>query len=172
MGVINMDVNKIIEKLGLIPHPGEGGYYRETYRSLDNVCAEALPSRYNHEKELSTAIYYLITPESYSAMHRIPTDEIFHFYLGDPVAMLHLYPDGRGETVILGNDILNGQVLQFVVPGGVWQGMHLIEGGRFALMGTTVAPAFDFDEFELGDRKILIGQYPGFAENIERLTKK
>ena len=165
-----MDVDEIIKFLKLKPHPGEGGYYRETYRSDEKIPAAALPPRYKADKQFGTAIYYLLTPDSFSAFHRIPTDEIFHFYLGDPVTMFHIHPDGHGETVILGNDLKASQIPQCVVLKNVWQGSYLNKGGKFALMGTTVAPAFDFQDFELGKREILIKEYPNFKKIIERLT--
>ena len=166
-----MNVEKIIEYLGLEPLPGEGGFYRETYRSSDKkIPADMLPERYSSDKHIATAIYYLLTPETFSAIHRLISDEIFHFYLGDPVTMLQLHPDGSGETITLGPDIEAGQRLQCVVPQGVWQGMHLNTGGSFALMGTTVSPAFDFDDYQPARREDLIQKYPDFAEIIERLT--
>jgi len=99
-----MDAQEIIQRLGLRPHP-EGGFYRETYRCDEHVPAGALAARYGKPRSLSTAIYYLLTPESFSAMHRLRSDEIFHFYAGDPVTMLRLHGGGRSETVILGRDM-------------------------------------------------------------------
>ena len=166
-----MKANEIIKLLDLKPHPGEGGYYRETYRSDEMIPASALPPRYKSGRQFSTAIYYLLTPNSFSALHRIPTDEIFHFYLGDPVAMFQIHPDSRGEEIILGNDLRAGQVPQSVVPRNVWQGSYLNEGGKFALLGTTVAPAFDFHDFEPGNRESLLKCYPQFEGIITRLTR-
>ena len=164
-----MEINKIVKILGLKPHP-EGGFYAETYRSGEKIPRNALPPRYKTDKQFSTAIYYLLTSDTFSALHRIKSDEIFHFYLGDPVTMLKLHPDGRGETITLGHDIEAGRHLQCVVPGGVWMGMYLNEGGSFALMGTTVAPAVDFDDFELGNRAELIEIYQNYKTIIRRLT--
>ena len=165
-----MDAEEIIKRLGLEPHPGEGGFYRETYRSKEIISADALPERYGADRNFGTAIYYMLTPKSFSALHRIKSDEVFHFYLGDPVTMLQIHPDGHAESLFLGPDIMNGQLLQVVVPAGVWQGMYLNKGGNFALMGTTVAPGFDFDDFELADRKALLDKYPNFKILIEKLT--
>ena len=117
-------------------------------------------------------MYYLLTPETTSALHRLPTDEVFHFYLGDPVVMLQLYPDGTGKTITLGPNILSGQIVQCVVPKFVWQGAALVAGGRFALMGTTMAPAFDFADLELGNRGELLAQYKEHSELINRLTNE
>jgi uncharacterized protein len=165
-----LDAKAIIRQLGLEPHP-EGGFYRETYRSNESIAAAALPPRYGNDRSLCTAIFYLLTPDSFSALHRLQSDEVFHFYLGDPVTMLQLHGDGRGETTVLGQDIMAGQQLQVIVPRGVWQGMCLNDGGRFALLGTTVSPGFDFDDFEVGTRNALKREYPSCADLIERLTR-
>jgi len=165
-----MDAEQIIRQLGLKLHPGEGGFFRETYRSADTLAHQALGNRYPSDRSLSTAIYYLLTPENFSAIHRLRSDEIFHFYLGDPVTMLLLYPDGRGETRTLGQDVEAGHLLQALVPHSVWQGLYLKEGGRFALLGTTLAPGFDPEDFELGERNTLVHRYPKFSSLIERLT--
>ncbi len=160
---------EVIRMLNLKPHP-EGGYYAETYRSAEQLEAGHLPARYSGSRSVSTAIYYLLVPGTCSSMHRIKSDELFHFYLGDPVEMLLLHPDGSGETVILGSDIVSGMLPQVTVPRGVWQGSVLRNGGEFALMGTTVAPGFDFSDFETGSRDTLIGTYPDFAAMITRLA--
>jgi uncharacterized protein len=159
---------KLIAVLQLQPHPKEGGFFRETHRSADQLSA--LPVRYQGERSASTAIYYLLTNATFSAMHRLITDEVFHFYAGDPVRMLQLLPDGSGRTVILGPDVLAGQSPQVVVPAGVWQGSQLAPGGEFALLGATVAPGFEYADYEAGQRETLVRQYPGFAELIRQLT--
>src|SRR5947208_6842957 len=125
---------ELIRHLGLQPHPKEGGYFRETYRADEISPASALPPRYGSDRQASTAIYYLLTPNTFSALHRLRSDEVFHFYLGGPVRMLQLLPDGSGRTVVLGSDLLNAQQPQLVVPRGVWQG-SLLEAGDFALLG-------------------------------------
>jgi predicted cupin superfamily sugar epimerase len=160
---------EVIALLDLEPLPGEGGYYRETYRSGDTLPATVLPARYAAPKSAGTAIYYLLTPDTCSALHRLPTDEVFHFYLGGPVRMLQLSPDGRGEVVTLGTDLAAGQRPQVVVPRGVWQGSFLVDG-PFALLGTTMAPGFDFCDYEPGDRDRLTTSHPAFADLIRRLT--
>lgn len=119
----------------------------------------------------STSIYYLLTPDTFSAMHKLKGDEIYHFYLGDPVEMLNLMPNGRWKTVKLGHDIANGALVQHVVPHGVWQGSRLIEGGKFALMGTTMAPGFSFKDCEFGKRKSLLSEYASCASLIQSLTR-
>ena len=160
----------IIKKYGLEPLPGEGGYYVQTYKSNEFIHKSALPKRYEKERAFGTAIYYLLTPETFSALHKLPTDEIFHFYLGDPVTMLQLFPDGTSTTVKLGSNIINDQKLQVVVPWNTWQGAHLDNGGEFALFGTTMAPGFEFSDMELGDRESLILKYPDKKDLIQRLT--
>jgi uncharacterized protein len=157
---------EIIDALDLKPHRLEGGYYRETYRSPDVVSSPA----FREARSGATAIYYLLTAYTHSALHRLPADEIFHFYAGGPVRMLQLRPHGSGELVLLGPDVLAGQRPQVVVPRGVWQGGFLMPGAEFALLGATTAPGFEFSDYEAGDRAALTAQYPEFSEIIRRLT--
>jgi predicted cupin superfamily sugar epimerase len=161
---------ELIRLLHLQPHPREGGHFRETYRSADLLPAAALPPHYRSPRAASTAIYYLLTPNTCSALHRLGSDEIFHFYLGSPVRMLQLFPDGRGKEVILGPDLLQGQSVQVVVPREVWQGSVLEPGGAFALLGCTVAPGFEYADYESASRADLIIRYPNFKDLITRLT--
>jgi len=166
-----LTADKIIALLNLKPHPEEGGYFVETYRSSETISEKALPSRYKGVRSFGTAIYYLLTPETFSAMHRLRSDEIFHFYLGAPVEMLQLWPDGSGRILILGTDIMNGMKPQAVIPKGVWQGSRLLNGGRFALLGATVSPGFEFVDYESGRRDELVKSYPQYREWIIALTK-
>jgi len=152
------------------PLPGEGGYYVETYRSSEQIARANLPARYAGARPFGSAILYLLTPDTCSRLHRLKSDEVFHFYLGDPVTMLQLHPDGSHQVITLGQDISAGHKVQAVVPQGTWQGCFLNDTGRFALMGTTVAPAFDFTEFEPADRNELLCQYPTQKPLILRLT--
>jgi predicted cupin superfamily sugar epimerase len=161
---------ELIRHLGLQPHPKEGGFFRETYRAAE-ACGQ-LPARYQGRRSVSTALYYLLTPTTYSALHRLQSDEIFHFYSGDPIRMLQLDADGRGRTIVLGPDVMSGQQFQVVVPRGVWQGSCLEPGGRFALLGCTVAPGFEYADYESGDRQALTKQYPAFEDLIRRLTSE
>jgi len=164
---------QLIAYLRLKPLTFEGGHFRQTYVAAESVTADALPQRYGGPRSFGTAIYYLLTSEadSFSALHRLETDEIYDFYLGDPVEMLLLYADGRGERILLGPDILAGQRVQSVVPRGVWQGSRLIEGGSFALMGTTMAPGFDLADWSEGKRDELAREYPEHGELIRALTR-
>lgn len=140
---------QLIAHLELTPLPREGGYYRETYRCSALIPKESLSAEYDSVRNVSTAIYYLLTPDNFSALHRVLSDEIFHFYLGDPVEMLLIDPQECCTRVTLGSDLLNNQHPQQVVPAGHWQALRLFPGGRFALFGTTVAPGFEFQDFEL-----------------------
>ncbi len=164
-------IEDIIRILGLKPHPAEGGCFAEVYRSGETVDGEALPPRYGGRRALATAIYYLLTPVTFSCMHRLESDEIFHFYAGDPVEMLNLRPDGSGGVIVLGPDLTAGMRPQVVVPRGVWQGSRLAPGGEFALLGTTVSPGFEFEDYEPGTRDALCRAYPGFKEMITALTR-
>lgn len=155
---------RLIELLGLAPHPEEGGFFRETYRSA-GAFAPGAP--FDGERSVSTAIYYLLTADTCSALHRLPGDEIFHFYLGDPVEMLMLHPDGGHEAVTLGADVRT-MSLQHVVPGNTWQGCRLRDGGEFALLGTTMAPGFDYGDYETGGTALL-ARYPACRSLIEPL---
>jgi uncharacterized protein len=161
---------QLITLLGPEPHP-EGGYYRETYRSDEIIGKGALSERYSRNRSCGTAIYYLLAPETFSAIHRIKTDEIYHFYLGDPVELVQLLPDGSGCVVTLGNDIAAGAQVQTVVSRETWHGARLAEGGNYALLGTTVAPGFEFADVEIGRRSDLIRRYPSFRDTIVVLTR-
>jgi len=171
---MEITAQQVIERLGLEPLAGEGGMFRQTYLAADTVPRAALPSRYPHEKPVGSAIYYLLTdePDSFSALHRLPTDEIYHFYAGDPVEMLLLHPDGRGERVRLGSAFMSGERVQFVVPRGTWQGSRLAPGGRWALLGTTMAPAYTDSDYDGGRRAELAARHPEFAAEIRRLTRE
>jgi uncharacterized protein len=163
------DVKKL---LGLAPHPREGGWYVRTYEAGELIAADAFgDGRYEGARRTGTAIYYLLEPETFSEMHRLKSDEVFHFYAGDAVEMLQLMADGRGERVVIGNDLARGQRPQVVVGRGVWQGSRLVPGGRWALLGCTVSPGFEFEDYEAGERVELCRRWPEFAEEIGALTR-
>ena len=166
-----MTADEVRQLLRLEPLSIEGGFFRETYRSRWNVSAEYLPDGIGGSRSIGTAIYYMITPETFSALHRLPGTEVFHFYLGDPVLMLQLLSDGSSRTITLGPDLANGQEPQVVVRGHVWQGSRLAPGGKWALMGTTMSPGFDYADYENGDREQLTAQYPGAADQIRKYTR-
>ncbi len=167
-----LKAEEIIHLLGLKPLPEEGGYYSESYRSDLTLPSRILSSEYSGNRKASTAIYYLLTPETFSAVHLLPGDEIFHFYLGDPVEMLQLHPDGTGHIVRMGSDLSLGFRPQVLVPGGSWQGSRLIPGGQVVLMGTTMAPGFEFSDYKKAVRSELTSKYPDFAEMISALTRQ
>lgn len=160
------DVMKILE---LEPLEPEGGFFVETYRAVEQIDARQLGLGHAGARSLSTAIYYLLTPESFSAIHQVHGDEIFHFYAGDPVEMLELHGDGSSRIVTLGPDIRNGMKLQHIVKGGVWQGARIVAGGEYALLGTTMAPGFDYADFSRGNAQELVSRYPANAELIREL---
>ena len=166
-----MTANEIKALLNLEPHPREGGWFRQTWRTEEEIPHAALPARYPAARAAGTCIYYLLAPGTFSEMHRLASDEIFHFYYGDPVEMLQLLPDGTGKTVILGSDLSRGQNPQLIVPKNIWQGSRLLPGGQVALLGCTVSPGFDYADYETGHRAELIRDYPKFAELIELLTR-
>ena len=161
-----LTLDQIKTLLRLEPHPKEGGFFAETYRCAMQVTTE------NGQRSLHTAIYYLLTPESFSEMHRLPGDEMFHFYLGDPVETLQLHPDGSSDIVTLGQDIAHGMKLQHVVEGGVWQGSRLKPGGRYALLGTTMSPGFAYEDYVSGKADALIDRWPDRAAMICDLTRQ
>lgn len=165
-----LSFEKIIQLYGMQPLEEEGGYFTETYRADENIAKDALPARYDGDRDFSTAILYLLPAGQCSRFHKVKSDEIFHFYLGDPVEMTWLMEDGTCKKMILGSDITAGQHVQIVVPKGTWQGAYIIEGGEFALMGCTVAPGFDFADFEIGEKDQLLAQFPNAKEVIERLS--
>ena len=166
-----MTADEVKQILQLEPLRVEGGFFRETYRSRWNVAEEYLPEGTRGSRSIGTAIYFMLTPDTFSALHRMPGTEVFHFYLGDPVVMLQLLRDGTSQTITLGNDLANGQRPQVVVRGHVWQGSRLAPGGTWALMGTTMSPGFDYKDFELGQREQLTAQYPSVAEIIKQYTR-
>jgi predicted cupin superfamily sugar epimerase len=163
---------EIIEFFKMRPLEKEGGYYVQTYRASEKIPHASLPVRYTGERTFATAILYLLTPDTCSSLHRLTSDEVWHFYLGDSVTMLNLHPDGSSAVIDLGPDITKGQRVQVTVPKDTWQGAFLKHGGGFALMGTTTTPGFESDDFKLGRRDELLEQYPSRRDLIEKLTIK
>ncbi|MHC4103369.1 MAG: cupin domain-containing protein [Planctomycetota bacterium] len=163
---------EIIKFFGMRPLEREGGYYVQTYRASEKIPHASLPVRYTGERTFATAILYLLTPDTVSNLHRLISDEVWHFYFGDSVTMLNLYPDSSSKVIDLGSDMTKGQCVQVTVPKGTWQGAFLKHGGKFALMGTTMAPGFELDDFELAKRAELLELYPNRRDLILRLTKQ
>jgi predicted cupin superfamily sugar epimerase len=160
-----MTAAEIKALLKLEPHPVEGGWYRRTYTSTATVELE------RGMRAQGTAIYYLLEEGTFSEMHRVASDEIFHFYLGDPVEMLLLYPSGHSVLLTLGRDLEAGQRPQILVPAGVWQGERLMEGGKLALFGCTVTPGFDFADYQSGSYAELAAKWPAETKRIRSLTR-
>jgi uncharacterized protein len=161
--------DQLIRTLDLKPHP-EGGYYRETYRSGEFIPRSSLPARFHGDRHYSTAIYYLLPAEAISRLHRIAADEVWHFYLGGPFTVVELKPDGSSDQVVLGPDVVGGQRLQHVVKAGTWFGAYPNPGTDYSLVGCTVAPGFDFADFEIGKQPELLRQYAREEQIIRRLT--
>jgi uncharacterized protein len=161
-----MTAEEIKKLLRLEPHPVEGGFYRRTYTSHGQV---QLPRGLRPQ---GTAIYYLLESGTFSEMHVLESDETFHFYLGDPVEMLQLYPDGRSAVVVLGSDLAAGHQVQVVVPAGVWQGTRLTADGKMALLGCSVTPGFDFADYKNAPARDLVARWPEQEERIRALTRQ
>jgi uncharacterized protein len=157
------EVKALIDHYHLQPLPVEGTLFVSTYRS---------PQEYENSKPVGTAMIgmYCDEPHSVSLFHKLKYDEVWHFYGGDPLRLVLLHPDGSSKDVIMGSDPLKGQLVQFVIPAGIWQAGHMVEGGRYSLFGCTVAPGFTDAIFEGGRREGLMGLYPDRADDINRLS--
>jgi uncharacterized protein len=158
-------------KLGLERHP-EGGYYRETYKSDLVLAREKLPAKFTGARAVSTAIYFLLEGEEFSAFHRLRSDEIWHFYVGAALVVHVIDEAGRYSEILLGSDAEAGEVLQAVVKAGCWFASRVRDGRSFALVGCMVAPGFDFEDFEMAKREELVRSYPQHQAVIERLTRE
>jgi hypothetical protein len=167
-----MTADEVKKILGLTPHPREGGFYIRTYESGEKLPPSAFAdSRYAGPRHTGTAIYYLLEPGTFSEIHRLKSDEIFHLYLGDAVEMLQLHANGRGEIIRIGNRLDRGERPQVVVPRNVWQGSHLAPGGKWALLGCTVSPGFEFEDYQTKSRTELCAGWPEFGDHIRELTQ-
>ena len=163
-----MNVADLVRQLGLQPHP-EGGWFRETYRAAESIDVAALPRRFGGARSLSTAILFLLEAGQCSRLHRIQADEVWHFYAGDPLTVVEIDPAGRLRTTQLGGDLSQGAVFQHVVPAGAWFGATTAEGGRFTLVGCTVAPGFDLRRAQPGLRVAQKPSAPDCWPNIRRI---
>ncbi len=170
--LMEADIKRIIEILRLKPLEQEGGFFKETYRSGESLPARCLPGRYRGPRPYSTAIYFLLTPEHFSAIHRLRSDEVYHFYFGDPVELYVLGPGSGFRCAVLGPGLNKGMRPQATVRRGRWQGARLVPGGRYALLGTTVSPGFDFRDFEIGIRGKLLETFPGHRRIITEMTRE
>ncbi len=158
-----------IEKLKLQRHP-EGGYFKETYRSDETISGHALPKRFNGPRAFSTCIYFLLPPHEYSAFHAIQQDEIWHFYTGSSLTIHIINQGGEYRALRLGREIEKGDSFQTVVRAGCWFAAAVNNPAEYALVGCTVAPGFDFADFEMAGRRKLVARYPAHREVIEKFT--
>lgn len=159
--------NYWIERLELEPHP-EGGFFKETYRSSESAEFTDFPSGRN----VSTGIYFLLTSENFSAFHRIKSDEMWHFYAGNALSIYVIDKNGKANEIKLGLELEKGQVPQAVVPANCWFASKVQDGGEYSLVGCTVAPGFDFEDFEMAKRAELIHSFPDHFGLIELLTRE
>ena len=165
------DAKYWIEKLSLEPHP-EGGYYRQTYRADLVLTKDALPPEFNGPRAASTAIYFLLEGENFSAFHRLRSDEVWHFYIGSTLVLHVIDQYGRHSEILLGSDPEADEALQAVVKAGCWFASRVRDGKGFALVGCTVAPGFEFEDFEMAKREELVRDHPQHRKVIECLTRE
>jgi uncharacterized protein len=161
---------QLIAQYNLKIHP-EGGWYKETYKSEEQIPATALPGRFTGSRAFSTAIYFLLEQGNFSAFHRIKSDECWHFYAGDPLLVYVLQPGGNLQITQLGSDIAKGQVFQYVVPANCWFASRPAASAVYSFVGCTVAPGFDFADFELADATVLSAAFPQHSAVIHELCR-
>ena len=174
-----MTAHEVKRLLNLQPHPREGGWFVRTYQASELISPENFADGRNDEpRHIGTAIYYLLEPDTFSEMHVLASDEIFHHYAGDAVEMLQLHPDGTSRRLVIGRDLRRGERPQVVVERGVWQGSRLLAPAQsadaygWALLGCTVSPGFEFADYRSAPRAELIARWPGEAEMITALTRE
>lgn len=160
----------IISQLNLLPHP-EGGWYSEVYRSDEILQTDSLPGRYKSAHCFSTSIYFMLEKDDFSAFHRISSDETWHFYMGSPVLIHCIHPDGSCSKIELGNNLSAGQVLQYTIRRNCWFAAKNMDVYSFSLFGCTVAPGFEFSDFELGQKQTLCSLFPQHGAAISELTR-
>ena len=162
-------LQNLINHYQLLPHP-EGGYYKETYRSIENIPHAALPERFFGARSISTAIYFLLVKDLFSAFHRIKSDECWHFYEGAGLNVHVIHENGEYELIKLGKNSDLGEVYQAIVPAGAWFASET--SGEYSFVGCTVAPGFDFHDFELAKSHDLKAKYPQHQTLIEGLCRQ
>ena len=163
-----MNASSLIHHFKMLPHP-EGGCYVQTYKSEGCIPGKALPEGWGTHA-FSTGILFLLRQGEYSHLHRIRQDEMWHFYLGGPLRLALLAPDGAYSEIILGPNVLAGQHVQYVVPSGVWFGATPCSESAFSFVGCTVAPGFEFADFELAERTTLLRAFPEQAKAISEFS--
>ena len=162
-------IQTLVKHLELLPHP-EGGFYKETYRSEGSIAKNAL-NGFKGDRNFSTAIYFLLTSENFSSLHRIKQDELWHFYEGSALNVHPIPPHGKHEVLEIGNQIENGEQYQAWVPAGAWFGATVKDQNSYSLVGCTVAPGFDFEDFELAKKEELLKLFPQHSEIISKLCR-
>ncbi|HEU5167567.1 MAG TPA: cupin domain-containing protein [Chitinophagaceae bacterium] len=162
--------DQLIQKYDLRPHP-EGGWYKQTYKSNEQTAAAALPERFNGDRAFSTAIYFLLEKETFSAFHRIKSDECWHFYAGDPLLIYIIEQNGESKIISLGNDFKKGQAFQYIVPANCWFASRPAPRSQYCFVGCTVSPGFEFEDFELANGNELSTMYPQHKEIIKELCR-
>lgn len=165
-----MTFNEIVEHLKLQAHP-EGGFYKETYRSELVISDKALPKDFGGDRNSCTSIYFLIDKTNFSALHKIKSDEIWHFYAGDALEVIEITEEGELIKTLVGNKLNEGQVFQYTVKAGNWFGSRVAEGGNYSLVGCTVSPGFDFKDFEMAKKESLTKVFPEHENIIRELTR-
>ena len=166
---MNKTAQKYIANLDLTPHP-EGGYFKEVYRSGEIIEAEHLPMRYSKKRNFSTSIYFLLEGNQVSKFHRLKSDEIWHFYDGSPIKIFIITQNGNLQEKILGRNLDNGELPQLVIEKGNWFGAKVTDKKSFSLIGCTVSPGFDFNDFELAKKQEMLNEFPNLRKIIDELT--
>ncbi len=159
-----------IEHLNLLPHP-EGGFYKETFRSKGIISKNSLPDGFSGDRNFSTSIYFLLPGNTFSAIHRIHSDETWYYHAGESLELWMLCDGGSLSKVIIGPDLEKGEVMQYTVPADCWFASKSLNPNGFTLVGCQVAPGFDFEDFVLADREILVHQFPQYSEFILAFTR-
>lgn len=173
ISTFNKELTELVDTYGLLPHP-EGGYYKELYRSTQTIAAAALNNNFDGDRNYCTSIYFLLTSANFSGFHRIKQDEVWHFYAGHPLTVHVIDAEGKYSAHVVGFDLAKGIAPQFVVPAGAWfaSSVNSVAGEEaYSFVGCTVAPGFDFRDFELADRTKLLDTYPQHKEIITALTR-
>lgn len=168
---MNKEIKNLVAQLDLQPHP-EGGYYKETYRSKDSIPNTALNNTFVGDRNQCTAIYFLLTSDTFSAFHKINQDEAWHFYKGTTLKLHTIAPNGSYSFVLIGNNFEKGEIPQYIVPAQHWFAAEVIHADSYSLLGCTVAPGFDFRDFVLANRQELMVLFPNHSDIITKLTRE
>ena len=169
MAINTISVDYLIKEFDLQPHP-EGGYFREPYRAQGIIKKQVLPPTFKGDRNYSTTVYFLLPKRSKSRLHRLPSDEVWHFYLGGPLKLIIINKEGAVEEITLGHNVQAGHKLQYVVPAGLWFGSYPAKGTAYSFVGCTVAPGFDFADLEMAKTEDLLKHYPQAKKTIEFLA--